>query len=236
MGLFSKATGIDRRDELTVKAIKEADAYAAKALERYTVTVHSTYGGSALLPRLTPFVVKQLQAAGHEVLGVQTDDWSYNAHISCRAASVARPPEVPRERQQQGNDNSRSDAAASPRVAAPSARTGYMHGLPAGTIINESLDFINWAMSGRVPTPLRAQIRGWALERGSLEVAVVPLDGDDPGLYASTDDGREVQQWVLDHDVWAHPQLVGCGPPSVVWFDAEAFDRAADAWTLVKPT
>lgn len=89
--MFSKAAGIDKRDELTRKAIQDANAHAARGLERYTITVHSTGGGSAQLPRLTPYVVEHLHAAGHEVLGVQTEEWAYNAHISCRTTRAVQP-------------------------------------------------------------------------------------------------------------------------------------------------
>lgn len=227
MGLFSKVTGLDRRDELMTKALAEAGAYRDKGLGNYTVTVHSTYSGPALLPRLTTFVVEQLQAAGHEVLGVQTDDWSYNSHISCRAASAGPTVGVPERKQV---------IKTAPAASVRSPRVGYMHSLPAAKLVNETLDFINWAMRGAAPAPMRAQARGWALQPGGLEIAVVPSDATDAGLYASSEEGREVEKWMVDHDAWTHPDLVGHGPPSVVWFESSTFDEQADDWTPINPT
>lgn len=226
MGLFSKVTGLDRRDELTARALAEAGSYRKKGLGNYTVTVHSTYSGPALLPRLTPFVVEQLQAAGHEVVGVQTDEWSYNSHISCRPASPAPTAAVPEHEQH-----------LNPAPAAPvsSPRVGYMHSLPTDKLIDETLDFINWAMRGAVPTPMRAQARGWALQPGRFEIAVVPSEAIDAGQYAASEEGREVERWITDHDAWTHPDLVSHGPPSIVWFESSALEQQAEEWTPINP-
>lgn len=220
VGLFSKAAGIDKRDELTEKAIRDADAHAARGLERYTITVHSTGGGSALLPRLTPFVVEHLQAAGHEVLGVQTDDWAYNAHISCRATrtvqpAVHQPAQVP-----------------TPHLCAQSRWTAQ---LASDKAINESMDFCNYALKLQ-KWPSHALVRGWVLEPGRVEVAVVVPDGMAPHEFPTTAQGREVEQYICTSEVWQHNrEVAACGQVAIQWFDPASFAAEADSWRPVEP-
>lgn len=92
MGLFSKVLGVDRRDQLASKAVAQAEAFVKQGLDQFTVTVHSTYGGSAQLGQLAPHVVSQLQARGLQVVGVEMQESSYDAFITCRAPEPTGRP------------------------------------------------------------------------------------------------------------------------------------------------
>jgi hypothetical protein len=80
MGFRERLAGTHNRDVLTGQTLAEARSAASKGLHDFTITVHSTYGGLALLPRLVPHVVSVLQENGFSVVNVVKDDWAYNAH------------------------------------------------------------------------------------------------------------------------------------------------------------
>jgi hypothetical protein len=86
MGLKERLAGTHNRDAHVAKALNEARANAHRGLPEFTITVHSTDGGAALLPRLVPFVVDRLQEQGFRVVNVSTDEWAYNAHLTVRTA------------------------------------------------------------------------------------------------------------------------------------------------------
>lgn len=88
MGLRERLAGTEQRDRITAAALADAQKAAANGLPEVTVTVHSTHGGSALLPRLVPHVVSEMQRNGFAVVNVTQDDWAYNANPN-RPACVA---------------------------------------------------------------------------------------------------------------------------------------------------
>ena len=91
MGLFTKIAGVDRRDQLTAKALAEAQSLSEQGLSQFTISLHSTHGGLAQLSSLTPHVVRELQTRGFEVIGVETQASAYNAHLTCRSAGRSVP-------------------------------------------------------------------------------------------------------------------------------------------------
>jgi hypothetical protein len=85
MGFRERLAGTHHRDMLTERALAESRSAASKGLREFTITVHSSYGGSALLPRLVPHVVSALQDNGFAVVNIVRDEWAYNAHLTVRA-------------------------------------------------------------------------------------------------------------------------------------------------------
>ena len=90
MGMLERLAGVTTRDNLTEKAVSDAARAQANGLSEFTITVHSTSGGLALLPRLVPHVVSVLQEQGYAVINISTDEWAYNSHLTLRAPVNAR--------------------------------------------------------------------------------------------------------------------------------------------------
>jgi hypothetical protein len=85
MGFRERLAGTHHRDRLTEQALRDARSAASQGLREFTITVHSTHGGLALMPRLVPHVVSALQENGFAVVNIVKDDWAYNAHLTVRA-------------------------------------------------------------------------------------------------------------------------------------------------------
>lgn len=106
--------GTFKRDQHTERALAEARHRRDSGLSDFVITVHSTDGGLALMPRLTPHVVSALQDDGFNVVGVTEDAWAYNAHISIRTPAASRPADTPDGAGYQGGDPYSSITAAPP--------------------------------------------------------------------------------------------------------------------------
>ena len=85
MGFLDRVAGVNKRDQHTQKALDDARHAKSQGLNEFTVVVHSTDGGAALLPRLVPHVIDTLQGEGFSVVNVSIAEWQYNAHLTVRA-------------------------------------------------------------------------------------------------------------------------------------------------------